>query len=184
MIVDENTGRMMFGRRFSDGLHQALEAKEGVEVQRESQTVATITFQNLFRLYNKLAGMTGTAKTEEDEFRKIYGLDVVSVPTHRPTQRTDEPDVIYKTLEAKFRGIGWEILRLWTQAAARPRRHPLHRDVGEGLGAAHRDMLQRLVISQRLKDRLEVKKDLKGDDAKEARRLYETDLAEIDMQSR
>src|SRR5579862_6273483 len=102
IIIDENTGRPMYGRRFSDGLHQALEAKENVEVQRESQTIATITFQNLFRMYNKLAGMTGTAKTEEDEFRKIYGLDVVCIPTHRTMVRTDQPDIIYKTLEAKF----------------------------------------------------------------------------------
>lgn len=115
VIVDENTGRMMFGRRYSDGLHQALEAKEGVPVQRESQTVAVITFQNLFRMYSKLAGMTGTAKTEEDEFRKIYGLDVVSIPTHRPMQRIDQEDIVYKTEEAKFRGIAREILRLYTK---------------------------------------------------------------------
>lgn len=113
VIVDENTGRMMFGRRFSDGLHQALEAKEGVPIQRESQTVAVITFQNLFRMYDKLAGMTGTAKTEEDEFRKIYGLDVVSIPTHRPMKRADNEDIVYKTQEAKFRGIAREILRLY-----------------------------------------------------------------------
>ena len=115
VIVDENTGRMMFGRRYSDGLHQALEAKESVPVQRESQTVATITFQNLFRMYHKLSGMTGTAKTEEDEFRKIYGLDVVCVPTHRPMVRTDQEDVVYKTLDVKYRGIAREILRLYTK---------------------------------------------------------------------
>lgn len=115
VLVDENTGRLMFGRRLSDGLHQALEAKEGVQVQRESQTVAVITFQNLFRMYEKLAGMTGTAKTEEDEFRKIYGLEVVAVPTHRKMIRTDHPDVIYKTSEAKMRGIAKEILRLFTK---------------------------------------------------------------------
>ena len=183
VIVDENTGRMMFGRRFSDGLHQALEAKEHVRVQSESQTVATITFQNLFRLYNKLAGMTGTAKTEEDEFRKIYGLDVVSIPTHRPTQRKDGADVIYKTEEAKFRGIGWELLRLYTKqqpCLVGTRSIEMSEKVSERLGA---DMLQKLVLSQRLKDRLEVKKDLKGDAQKEARRLYETDLKDWNMQS-
>ena len=183
VIVDENTGRMMFGRRFSDGLHQALEAKEHVQVQRESQTVATITFQNLFRLYNKLAGMTGTAKTEEDEFRKIYGLDVVSIPTHRPTARTDQPDIIFKTLDAKFRGIGWELLRLYTKqqpCLVGTRSIEMSEKVSERLKP---DMLQRLVVSQRLKDRLEVKKDLKGETQKEARRLYETELSEMNMQS-
>src|SRR5207249_3136263 len=112
IIVDENTGRLMFGRRYSDGLHQAIEAKEGVEIKHESQTLATITFQNLFRLYLKLAGMTGTAKTEEDEFRKIYGLDVVMVPTNKPMIRKDQADIIYKRAEHKFRGIAAEILRL------------------------------------------------------------------------
>jgi preprotein translocase subunit SecA len=115
IIVDEFTGRLMFGRRYSDGLHQAIEAKENVEIKNESQTLATITFQNLFRLYLKLAGMTGTAKTEEDEFRKIYSLDVVVVPTNRPMIRKDQPDVIYKVAEHKFRGIAWEILRLWSK---------------------------------------------------------------------
>ncbi len=115
IIVDEFTGRLMFGRRYSDGLHQAIEAKEGVEVKHESQTLATITFQNLFRLYLKLAGMTGTAKTEEDEFRKIYGLDVVVVPTNMPMVRKDHPDIIYKVAEHKFRGIAWEILRLYAR---------------------------------------------------------------------
>lgn len=113
IIVDEFTGRLMFGRRYSDGLHQAIEAKENVEIKHESQTLATITFQNLFRLYLKLAGMTGTAKTEEDEFRKIYGLDVVVVPTNKPMIRIDHPDVIYKVAEHKFRGIAAEILRLY-----------------------------------------------------------------------
>ena len=100
IIVDEFTGRIMPGRRFSDGLHQAIEAKEGVKVQRESQTLATITFQNYFRMYDKLAGMTGTAKTEEDEFLKIYNLPVVVVPTNKPVRRVDYPDVIYKTKRA------------------------------------------------------------------------------------
>jgi preprotein translocase subunit SecA len=115
IIVDEFTGRLMFGRRYSDGLHQAIEAKEGVPIKHESQTLATITFQNLFRLYLKLAGMTGTAKTEEDEFRKIYGLDVVVVPTNKPMIRIDHPDVIYKKQEHKFRGIAAEILRLYAK---------------------------------------------------------------------
>jgi preprotein translocase subunit SecA len=115
VIVDEFTGRMMFGRRYSDGLHQAIEAKEGVPVKHESQTLATITFQNLFRLYLKLSGMTGTAKTEEDEFRKIYGLDVVMVPTNKPMVRKDMADVIYKSAEHKFRGIAAEILGLYAR---------------------------------------------------------------------
>ena len=183
VIVDENTGRMMFGRRFGDGLHQALEAKERVAVQRESQTIATITFQNLFRLYNKLAGMTGTAKTEEDEFRKIYGLDVVSVPTHRPMVRLDQPDIIYKTMEAKYRGIGWEILRLFTKqqpVLVGTRSIEMSEKVSSRLSA---DMLQRLIIGARLKERLEVKKDIKGENKDEALRLYLTDLPDIDRQA-
>ena len=106
IIVDEFTGRVMPGRRFSDGLHQAIEAKEGVKVQRESQTLATITFQNYFRMYDKLAGMTGTAKTEEDEFLKIYNLPVIVVPTNKPVRRIDYPDVIYKTKRAKYKAVG------------------------------------------------------------------------------
>ena len=115
IIVDENTGRLMFGRRYSDGLHQAIEAKEKVKVKSESQTLATITFQNYFRLYSKLAGMTGTAKTEEDEFRKIYALDVVQVPTNKPLARKDHPDVIYRNIEHKLRGITAEILKVYTR---------------------------------------------------------------------
>ncbi len=105
VIVDEFTGRLMFGRRYSDGLHQAIEAKEGVKVAGESQTLASITLQNYFRLYHKLAGMTGTAKTEEDEFKKIYSFDVVCIPTHMPMIRKDQNDVIYKTEKAKYRAI-------------------------------------------------------------------------------
>ena len=112
IIVDEFTGRLMYGRRYSEGLHQAIEAKEGVVVQRESQTLATITFQNYFRMYKKLAGMTGTAKTEEQEFQKIYGLDVVVIPTNKPMIRTDYPDVIYKTKAAKYRAVVKEIVNL------------------------------------------------------------------------
>ncbi|VBB05499.1 protein translocase subunit seca [Lucifera butyrica] len=109
IIVDEFTGRLMFGRRYSDGLHQAIEAKEGVKIERESQTLASITFQNYFRMYKKLAGMTGTAKTEEQEFRKIYGLDVIVMPTNKPVIREDYPDVIYKTKRAKYRAAVNEI---------------------------------------------------------------------------
>ncbi len=109
IIVDEFTGRLMEGRRYSDGLHQAIEAKEGVKIQRESQTLATITFQNYFRMYDKLGGMTGTAKTEEDEFLKIYNLPVIVVPTNKPVQRIDHPDVIYKTKKAKYRAVGRDV---------------------------------------------------------------------------
>ncbi|NSW83947.1 MAG: preprotein translocase subunit SecA [Syntrophothermus sp.] len=110
IIVDEFTGRLMFGRRYSDGLHQAIEAKEGVKIERESQTLATITFQNYFRLYEKLAGMTGTAATEEEEFRKIYGMDVVVIPTHKPMIRVDLPDFIYRTEEGKFQAVVEDIV--------------------------------------------------------------------------
>src|SRR6185369_14313918 len=96
IIVDEFTGRLMVGRRYGEGLHQAIEAKEGVRVQRENVTLATITFQNYFRMYNKLAGMTGTASTEAEEFRKIYNLDVFPIPTNRPMVREDAADLIYK----------------------------------------------------------------------------------------
>ncbi len=112
IIVDEFTGRLMYGRRYSEGLHQAIEAKEKVQIERENVTTATITHQNFFRLFKKLAGMTGTAKTEEAEFIKVYGMPVAVIPTHRPMIRKDHSDVIYKTQEAKFHGITAEILRL------------------------------------------------------------------------
>lgn len=105
VIVDQFTGRQMEGRRYSDGLHQAIEAKEGLEIQNESMTLASITFQNFFRMYNKLAGMTGTAKTEEEEFRNIYNMDVIAIPTNKPVIRDDKPDMIYKTMEGKFRAV-------------------------------------------------------------------------------
>lgn len=105
VIVDEFTGRLMVGRRYSDGLHQAIEAKEGLRVQSESMTLATITLQNYFRMYEKLAGMTGTAKTEEEEFKKIYGLDVVVIPTNKPVIRQDLPDLVFKTEAAKYRAV-------------------------------------------------------------------------------
>ncbi|MFT4570259.1 MAG: preprotein translocase subunit SecA [Hyphomicrobiaceae bacterium] len=109
VIVDEFTGRLMPGRRWSDGLHQAIEAKEGVKIERENQTLATITFQNYFRMYSKLSGMTGTAETEAEEFRKIYGLDVIAVPTNQPMVRKDFPDVVYKTEREKFVAVAEDI---------------------------------------------------------------------------
>ena len=111
IIVDEFTGRMMFGRRYNDGLHQAIEAKEGVKVENESKTLATITFQNFFRLYKKLSGMTGTAQTEEDEFQEIYKLDVIVIPTNKPMARLDDADSIYKTELAKFKAVIDEVIQ-------------------------------------------------------------------------
>lgn len=102
VIVDEFTGRLMFGRRYNEGLHQAIEAKESLKVASESKTLATITFQNFFRLYDKLSGMTGTAMTEEDEFSSIYDLDIVEIPTNQPVIRLDPPDVVYKTDAGKY----------------------------------------------------------------------------------
>ena len=110
IIVDEFTGRLMFGRRYSEGLHQAIEAKEGLHVQRESKTLATITFQNFFRMYSKLAGMTGTAKTEEEEFKSIYKMDVVQIPTNKPVIRQDLPDVVYKNEHGKFHAVAEDIM--------------------------------------------------------------------------
>lgn len=105
IIIDQFTGRMMKGRRYSDGLHQAIEAKEGLQIQNESMTLASITFQNFFRMYNKLAGMTGTAKTEEEEFRNIYNMDVIAIPTNKPVVREDRADLIYKSMEGKFKAV-------------------------------------------------------------------------------
>ena len=155
VIIDENTGRLMFGRRWSDGLHQAVEAKEGVKIENENQTLATITFQNLFRLYPKLGGMTGTAKTEEDEFRKIYALDVVQVPTNKPMIRQDHPDIIYKSQEAKLRGIAREVLTLFA------RQQPVligTRSVEMSERVSDRlrfDRLQLLALTDLLRDKLE-----------------------------
>ncbi|MBX3299929.1 MAG: preprotein translocase subunit SecA [Acidobacteria bacterium] len=112
IIVDDFTGRLMHGRRWSDGLHQAVEAKEGVKIERENQTLATITLQNYFRMYEKLGGMTGTAETEAEEFNTVYGLDVVQIPTHRPMVRKDNPDVIYRTLPEKWEAVVEEIREL------------------------------------------------------------------------
>ena len=114
VIVDEFTGRLMFGRRYSEGLHQAIEAKEGLDVQAESVTMATITFQNYFRMYNKLSGMTGTAKTEEDEFKAIYKMDVFQIPTNKPVIRKDLPDVVYKDQKSKFNAVIKEIVERHT----------------------------------------------------------------------
>ncbi|WP_034747934.1 preprotein translocase subunit SecA [Halalkalibacter wakoensis] len=113
VIVDQFTGRLMKGRRYSDGLHQAIEAKEGLFIQKESMTLASITFQNYFRKYQKLAGMTGTAKTEEEEFRNIYGMDVMVIPTNKPIARDDKADLIFKTMEAKFKAVVNEIEELY-----------------------------------------------------------------------
>ncbi len=115
IIVDEFTGRLMPGRRWSDGLHQAVEAKERVPIQQESVTYATVTLQNYFRLYRRLAGMTGTAKTEEDEFQKVYNLDVIVIPTHKPMIRADQPDLVYRSEEAKWRAVTLEILSLYAK---------------------------------------------------------------------
>ena len=111
VIIDEFTGRLMEGRRYSDGLHQAIEAKEGVKIQRESKTLATITFQNYFRMYAKLSGMTGTALTEENEFREIYNLDVIVIPTNKPVQRIDQSDMVYKNQSGKYKAIVEEIVK-------------------------------------------------------------------------
>ncbi|MDO4280908.1 MAG: preprotein translocase subunit SecA [Peptococcaceae bacterium] len=115
IIVDEFTGRLMYGRRYSEGLHQAIEAKEGVKIEKESQTLATITFQNYFRMYKKLAGMTGTAKTEEDEFRAIYNMDVVIVPTNKPIARVDAPDIVYRTENGKFEAVADKVAELYAK---------------------------------------------------------------------
>ena len=115
IIVDEHTGRLMFGRRYSEGLHQAIEAKEKVKIQQESRTLATVSLQNYFRLYQKLAGMTGTAETEAEEFKKIYNLEVVVIPTHRPMVRTDHPDSVYKTVRAKYGAIVKQVESLYKQ---------------------------------------------------------------------
>lgn len=112
LIVDSFTGRVMQGRRFSDGLHQAIEAKEGVEIQEENKTMANITYQNLFRMYNKLAGMTGTAKTEQEEFREIYNMETITIPTNKPVIRKDEPDLLYPTLKSKFTAVVKRIKKL------------------------------------------------------------------------
>ena len=136
IIVDEFTGRMMEGRRYSDGLHQALEAKEQVPIQPENQTLASITFQNYFRLYPKLAGMTGTAATEAAEFGEIYGLEVVEIPTHMPMIREDEDDEVYRTAEREVQGDRREHRRGPRARPAGAGRHGQHREVRAPLDAA------------------------------------------------
>ena len=128
VIVDEFTGRLMYGRRYSDGIHQAIEAKEGIKVRGEDQTLATITFQNLFRLYENLAGMTGTAKTEEREFRDIYGLDVVVMPTNMPMVRKDSSDIVYKSEKAKFEAVVDEIIAEHSKGPAGAGRYAFDRE--------------------------------------------------------
>lgn len=105
LIVDQFTGRIMDGRRYSDGLHQAIEAKEHVEIEEETKTMANITYQNFFRMYKKLSGMTGTAKTEDEEFREIYNMEVISIPTNKPVIRDDRPDILYPNLKSKFKAV-------------------------------------------------------------------------------
>jgi preprotein translocase subunit SecA len=181
IIVDEFTGRLMHGRRYSDGLHQAIEAKEGVPIKQESQTIAVVTFQNYFRLYKKLAGMTGTAKTEEEEFRKIYGMDVVVIPTHRPMIRIDHPDVVYKTMEAKLRGIALEILRLYTKqqpVLVGTRSIEMSEVVSSRLTF---DKLQLLVLIERIRHTLEAHKDIPKNQREEWRKTLLMPLPSLSM---
>ncbi|UCH35607.1 MAG: preprotein translocase subunit SecA [Armatimonadota bacterium] len=149
ILVDEFTGRLMFGRRYAEGLHQAIEAKEGVKIERESQTLATVSIQNYFRMYDKLAGMTGTAKTEEQEFAKIYGLPVVVIPTNKPMIRADNPDVVHKTEEAKFRGITGEILQLHSRGQpvlVGTRSIEVSEHLGQRLSAENLQLFARLML--------------------------------------
>ncbi len=134
IIVDEFTGRTLPGRRWSDGLHQAVEAKEGVPIQRENQTLASITFQNLFRMYKKLAGMTGTADTEAYEFQSIYGLEVVVIPTHQPMIRKDNQDIIFLKQNYKFGAVIEDIKDCYAAWPAGTGRHYLDRNLRTALG--------------------------------------------------
>ena len=136
LIVDEHTGRMLAGRRYNEGMHQAIEAKEGVEIKQENQTLATITLQNFFRLYDKLSGMTGTATTEASEFHQIYKLGVVPIPTNKPMIRADEPDLVYKTEDAKFKAVVDDIVDLQRGRPAGARRHRERAEVRAALVAA------------------------------------------------
>ena len=139
IIVDEFTGRLMPGRRWSDGLHQAMEAKEGVKIERENQTLATITFQNYFRMYKKLAGMTGTAETEAAEFDKIYKLEVMVIPTNRPMRRLENPDIVYRTEKEKYFAVVRRNQKMHDEGPARAGRHYFHRKVGAPLRAAEEE---------------------------------------------
>lgn len=181
IIVDEFTGRIMFGRRYGDGLHQAIEAKENVKIEHESQTLATITYQNYFRLYNKLGGMTGTASTEEEEFRKIYALDVVLVPTNKPMIRKDYPDVIYKTEEAKLRGIVLEILQLHSKyqpILVGTRSIEMSERLSDRL---QHDKLQLLAACNVFRAMLDEKKDIEGDAKKAYVALLNSRLGEVTL---
>ena len=180
IIVDEFTGRLMFGRRYSDGLHQAIEAKEGVQVEEETQTVATITIQNYFRLYHKLAGMTGTAKTEENEIRKIYGMDVVVVPTNLPMIRKDQADVIYKTEEQKFRALVAEILQKHVKGQpvlVGTRSIEVSERLSERLNIGERLQLQSLIMI--LRDRILSTKSLGKEQAEEFHAILNTKLDDL-----
>ena len=180
-IVDEFTGRLMFGRRWSSGLHQAVEAKEGVKVEEESQTLATITYQNFFRLYDKLAGMTGTAKTEEDEFRKIYALDVVEVPTNRAMLRKDHADVVYKSEEAKFRGITIEVLKAHSReqpVLVGTRSIDVSERISERLLSERLQLLGATII---LRDALEKSSEIGGDEKKDFHALLNAPFEVLDI---
>lgn len=181
IIVDENTGRLMFGRRWSNGLHQAVEAKENVKVEEENQTLATITYQNYFRIYDKLAGMTGTAKTEEEEFRKIYALDVVEIPTNREIMRKDHADVVYKTEEAKFRGITMEVLKAHSRqqpALVGTRSIEVSERVSERLLSERLQLLAATIV---LRDALEKSSSINADDKKQFHALLNSPFEELDM---
>ena len=145
-IVDEFTGRILEGRRWSEGLHQAVEAKEGVRIKEENQTLATVTLQNYFRMYDKLAGMTGTASTEAGEFAHTYGLEVVSIPTNRPMVRDDDADLIYKTEDAKFDAVADDIAERHDDGPAGARRHDLGREVGAARRACSRSAASRTQV--------------------------------------
>lgn len=180
IIVDEFTGRMMHGRRYSDGLHQAIEAKEGVKVEEETQTVATITIQNYFRMYHKLAGMTGTAKTEEQEIRRIYGMDVLVVPTNLPLIRKDQSDVIYKTEEQKFRALALEILQKHVKGQPTlvgTRSIEVSERLSERLKIGERLQLQALILV--LRDKLLTTKGLSKEEVEQYHSLLNTPLDEL-----
>ena len=139
LIVDEHTGRILVGRRYNEGIHQAIEAKEGVQVKAENQTLATVTLQNYFRLYSKLSGMTGTAETEAAEFMSTYKLGVVPIPTNKPMIRIDQPDLVYKNEEAKFDQVVEDIVERHKQRPARARRHHERREERVPLAAARQE---------------------------------------------
>ena len=184
IIVDEFTGRLMFGRRYAEGLHQAIEAKERVQIERENITTATITHQNFFRLYHKLSGMTGTAKTEEAEFIKVYAAPVVVIPTHRPMIRADNADVIYKTEEGKLHGITAEILQL--QSLGRPtlvgtRSIAVSERLSERLKPERLQVLAQLLL---LEDALLQTERLSDDQKRELRRTLQGRLGEVERELR